>query len=306
MTRRVVRLAVWAFVCGLALWSAGIEPRLLRTRELTLAVEPWPAGTPPLRAVYCSDLHAGSGAIDLAALDHLVARISALQPDLLLLGGDYVNQVTAFGLVQLNIEPVAERLGRVPARYGRFAVLGNHDGYYGAEAVRAALQRHSIRVLDNSAAAAGAVWVAGVADDMTGRPDVRLALRDIPAQAPTLLLTHDPATYAEHPPGLLLALAGHTHGGQITLPGLGALFIPGRAPRRHARGWIDEGHGPMYVTTGIGTSTLPLRLGAVPEIVVLTLQPAAQLQASTSARPGADASVETRMLPVAMASSPSN
>ena len=117
----------------------------------------------------------------------------------------------------------------------------------------------------------GPFWVVGLADDTTRRPLPELILEDIPNGETIIIIAHDPANFLETPDRSLIYFAAHTHGGQVYLPLFGALIVPGRAPRHYAYGIIEEGNKVMYVTSGIGTSMLPIRFNMPPEVVFMTV-----------------------------------
>jgi predicted MPP superfamily phosphohydrolase len=123
--------------------------------------------------------------------------------------------------------------------------------------------------LQNAHADAGPVAVAGVDDLSTGRPDVAAALAGIAPGQPVLLLMHEPDGFAAVPRSVALTLAGHTHGGQVRLPLVGALLTNTRLG--YVRGRYVVGGRTLIVSSGVGTSVLPIRLGVRPEIVVVTL-----------------------------------
>ena len=152
-------------------------------------------------------------------------------------------------------------------------VLGNHDWYAGGHRVRRALEDVGLPVLEESAVPVldGRLWVAGVGDLWERDPDVGRALRGVPEGAATLLLTHNPDVVVDVPAHVPLVLAGHTHGGQIRLLGRGVHRLSERSGNRWSHGWYPRER--MYVTAGVGTSTLPLRT-VVPEVPVLVLSPA--------------------------------
>lgn len=171
--------------------------------------------------------------------------------------GDFVIQ-GVLGGQPVAPEDIAGVLARLTAPLGVFATLGNHDWWLDGERVRKALETAGIQVIDNRAlplaSADGRLWLAGIGDDMTGhaRPDAAFA--GVPADARLIVIMHDPANAAALPPQTVVAFAGHTHGGQVRLPLIGALITPGRAPRRHSWGWIPDAPAPTWVTAGIGTS----------------------------------------------------
>jgi len=267
----VLPLAAAAFL--MAVWGFMIEPDLLRVREVRIETGKWPAALPPLKMVAIADIHAGAPYIDEAKLDRIVVEANARDPDVVVLLGDYVENVPLGR--PMRPETIARHLGQLKARHGVFAVLGNHEWYGDGEHVWRALEAVGIRVLENQAAplpgSGGRVWLAGIADDGTRISDVPGTLRAIPKDATVIAITHDPAVFRGIPSRVALTLAGHTHGGQVVLPLWGPLGFPGGAPLRYARGHIREDGRDLFVTSGIGTSLLPVRFGVLPEIVVLTL-----------------------------------
>jgi len=263
----------FAFLLALAGWSFGFEPGWLQQRQLVLASPQWTG--PHLRIAVASDFHTGAPHAGLAMLRRAVAEINAAQPDIVLLPGDFVIQGIVGG-TQVPPEAIAAELGRLKAPLGIYATLGNHDWWYDGARVAKALEGAGIRVIENGAVripvGETALWLVGIGDDMTAHDEARKAFAGIPADAPTLVMMHDPATLADLPRPATLAFAGHTHGGQVRLPLIGALITPGRAPRSHAYGWIDGAATPTWVTSGIGTSILPLRFNCPPETVILLLK----------------------------------
>jgi predicted MPP superfamily phosphohydrolase len=228
-----------------------------------------PPGAPSLTIAYASDFHAGettNPALLAAACDAL----RSAGPDLLLLGGDFVTHDAGAAA------PLAAELSRIPAPLGRFAVLGNHDWWADGPGVQRTLEAVGITVLMNRSARLPAphdqVWICGLDDHWSGRPDASAATGE--ADGLRVVLMHAPS-------GLLdlgderfeLALCGHTHGGQLALPGGIPVIVPhGELSRRYARGRFDLGRGrTMLVSVGLGCVVLPLRLFAPSEIVVCQL-----------------------------------
>jgi predicted MPP superfamily phosphohydrolase len=223
-----------------------------------------------LRVVQISDIHHGLF-LPQKWLAQAVKQANRLRADIVVLTGDFVTYSRA------NIEPAAEILSRLRARYGVFAVLGNHDFRVGADAVTMALRRHRIKVLRNQHIrvqfGGASLYVAGV-DDYGYGADVRRAVRGIPRDAATVLLAHNPriiSLASRH--GVSLVLSGHTHGGQVNLPLLGTVY--GRSPERlrYKIGWDRLGTTQIYVSRGIGTIVLPWRLRCPAEITHLELLP---------------------------------
>lgn len=231
-----------------------------------IAVPGWPAGQAPLRIVQLSDTHAGPPDMPLARLRAIVAQTNALAPDMVVLTGDYPGE-KLFQPENRNLDDVVRPFRALRSRLGTFAVRGNHDDPFWSPLV---LPRYRMTYLQNSWADAGPVIVAGVDDWTTGRPDVAAALTGVPPK-PVILLMHEPDSFAVVPVSVALTLAGHTHGGQISLPWIGAPWIGTAFARNHRRGLYVEGGRRLIVSSGIGTTALPIRLGVPPEIVVVTL-----------------------------------
>ncbi len=270
-------LAVLAALAAIPLWGVGIEPGLLVERRATVQSNGWPSRMKPLRIAMVSDLHVGSPHIDLPMIDDMVARINAMDADIVVLLGDFVIHEVLLGEFVAPAE-FAPRLAPLRAKYGVYAVLGNHDWWYDGREIRLALERAGITVLENEAVPVerpgGRFWIAGIADDVTRAPDPVGTISPIPDGEPVIVMAHNPAVFFDTPNRVAVTLAGHTHGGQIYLPWIGAIVTPGRAPRRYDYGHIREFGRDLFITAGIGTSILPVRLNMPPEIVLLTVEPA--------------------------------
>ena len=266
-----------ALALAVGLWSLWLEPASLRVQQVDLALD-WPYAR-PLRVTLVSDLHVGSPYQGLSRLPSTVDRINATRPDIICLAGDFVT----LGVIGGHVTPpeaIARELARLRAPAGVFAVLGNHDRLYNGRRVRAALTTAGIRVLEDTSVTvltpSGRIWITGVSDFWTGRHDIGGALSMVTdSTAPILLLTHNPDLFPSIPSRVMLTLAGHTHGGQVRLPLIGAPVVPSRFGQRYAQGHVVEGGRHLFVSTGIGTSDIPIRLGVPPTIFVLTLRAAA-------------------------------
>jgi predicted MPP superfamily phosphohydrolase len=264
---RRLAFALLAVIIIAALWAFVVEPRRLVVHKETLAV----AGLPHLRVALLSDLHAGARFIDAAKVRRVVDTINAESPDLVLLLGDYFNNGRNTRMtLPLSPETVATELGRL--RAPTYAVLGNHDWWFDGARITAALQSSGITVLDNSAVEARpGLWLAGIADIRSRTPNPVAALAKIPADAAVVGLTHNPDVFAVLPARVALTVAGHTHGGQVRLPGLGRPIVPSEYGARYAAGHVVEKGRHLFVTTGVGTSIYPVRFGVPPEVVILQL-----------------------------------
>ncbi|WP_448578856.1 metallophosphoesterase [Thermaurantiacus sp.] len=270
-------LAGLVVLLGLGFWAATRDPQVTR---LSATLAGLPEG-PPLRLVLLSDTHAGGWDMPPSRLQRVVEQVNALEPDLVLLAGDY----TAHHWIgQPAASEMAESLhafAGLRARLGVFAVPGNHDA---EPARRLMLGMETPRLLINRWAEAGPLVVAGV-DSASHAPRLDEALAGIAPERPVLLLLHEPEQLLWRPrqqaPPHLLALAGHTHGGQLYLPFLGSPteWREGRFPCR--RGACRFNGWDVIVTSGVGTSTLPIRIGVRPEVVLLTLYPSTGRKSGT-------------------------
>jgi predicted MPP superfamily phosphohydrolase len=240
-------------------------------RRRTLGLPRWPEELDGVRLLLVSDLHAGAPHVDEAFVERVVARAARLDADLVLLLGDFVDPEVSFGR-PVAPESVAARLGRL----GGYAVLGNHDWRAGGEQVAAALREAGITVLEDEAIAVRLrgrrVWLAGLSDPTGATPDIDGALSAVPRGEPLVVLSHDPDLFPRIPDRAALTVSGHTHGGQVNLPVLRARVIPSMFGDRYARGHVVEDERHLFVTSGVGTSTHPVRFARPPEIVVLSLR----------------------------------
>ena len=276
LRRRVWLLGLSVPGCAalvLALWAFWLEPASLRVSEERVGLT-WPAR--PLRIAILTDLHVGSPFNGIDNLRRVVDLTNAAHADMVCLLGDLVIQGVLGGHF-VPPEDIAGELGRLTSRVGTFAVLGNHDGWLDRDRVRRALTANGVRVVEDTAVRvetpAGVVWVAGVSDLWTGPHDLNAALSAITSESePVLLLTHNPDVFPMVPSRVALTLAGHTHGGQVRLPWIGAPIVPSRFGQRFAAGHIVEGGRHLFVATGVGTSIIPVRYRVPPAVTILELE----------------------------------
>lgn len=246
---------LFAIIIILFIWSFFIEPHLLVTKHYKVkSLE----GT---RIVFVSDFHISKW--DKGRLERVVKLINKQKPDLVLSGGDFIKGHD--GKNTLSIEEQAAILSKIEAPF--ITVLGNHDGWYDKERVAETLRNNGIIVLSNSNIGFNEMYIAGVEDLQTGFPDIEKALKN--TQRPRILITHSPDIYYDVKEDVDLILAGHTHGGQVSFPIIGAPVVPSEYGSKMARREIKETQNRMIITKGLGTSILPIRFGAVPEIVVI-------------------------------------
>lgn len=260
----VLALAAYAFA------EARRDP-VVRRAEIALPL--WPAHARPIRVILLSDIHIGSAASDAARLRRIVAQVNALRPDLVLIAGDFIFGERADGAA-LHGPAMIAPLRTLHAPLGVVAVVGNHDYHTGIDMVRRELAASGIRLLRNQAAPVGPLAIGGI-DDYPTHHARTVATMEKTRKTPgaRILLTHSPDVAGLLSPDMTLLLAGHTHCGQIVLPLIGP--IAEVAATRYRCGFVRDGARTVIVTAGIGISGVPFRLGAPPDLWLLTLGPKA-------------------------------
>jgi uncharacterized protein len=267
-------------------WVGWIEPRRLVTVRRRLDLPRWPAALDGVRLGVLSDIHAGAPHAGPKAIARAVQRLNDEAPDVMLLLGDYIDAHPLWG-GRVPPEEIARELGALRAPLGVFAVLGNHDWKQAGHQMWRALEDAGIEVLENRAVRAGGFHVAGLADLRCRRPDLPSTLAGVADDAPVILLSHDPDVFPYVPERIALTLSGHLHGGQVAIPVVRRPALPSRYGERYARGHVVEEDRHLYVSSGLGTSGLPLRFLAPPEVVILELRAAAGSAGPPSrSRPG--------------------
>lgn len=242
-------------------------------RQVKVNLQGWPAGARRVRAVLISDIHVAGPDMPPTRVERIVDQINALGPDLVLIAGDFLSRKRA-ATRYYSMAEALRPLGRLKAPLGSFAVLGNHDHWDDAKGAKAALAAAGVRLLENEAVAAGPLALGGLDDDITSRTDLpRTLARQRALRGARIMLSHSPDPFAKLPSDVGLMLAGHTHCGQIAPPLVGPIWTMSRHGKRYACGLVREGDKLLVVTAGLGTSGLPFRLGAVPDMWLLDLGP---------------------------------
>lgn len=227
-----------------------------------------------------SDFHYGEHSV--APIRTAIEIVNSLHPDVVVLTGDFVT-VPMFHQrfhtgksAALAAEPCASLLAQLTPRLGMASVLGNHDLDSDAPRITATLQSHHIPVLRNRSIpleqGGSRIWLCGLDSVMDHKQDINQVLRGVPSEEPVVLLVHEPdfADQAASSP-VDLQLSGHSHGGQIWLPGVGAPWLP-RFARKYPRGLHRIGLLTLYTNMGLGTIRLPIRLNCPPEVTLFTLR----------------------------------
>jgi predicted MPP superfamily phosphohydrolase len=255
-----------------SLWS-GLSAirRRPRVRNRVVRILGLPPQLDGYRIGQISDVHCGPHT-PAARVRRWVARLNALDLDLMTVTGDLITTGSS------HVADVASALGGLRARDGVFACMGNHDYFTDGEHFVRELTDNGLTVLRNRGVVverSGAqLFVAGVDDTWSARHDVALALAERPPGAPAILLAHDPNLFPEAAArDVDLTLSGHTHGGQLAIPGLRGLSLA-RFITEFTAGLYRRGRSSLYVNRGAGTTGPPVRLGAPAELAVLTLRTA--------------------------------
>ena len=286
ISRRLKRLwavrAVAAMVSaawGLAVWGFLIEPTTLAVRRVEVASPTWTGA--PLTIGVISDVHVGGPHMRPARVARVVERMNAEAPDLIVLVGDYIaghrEPPERSDRENAALEAGVVALGGLEAPLGVVAVLGNHDWWYDGPRVEAWLTGAGVEVLENEtievAREAGSFWIAGFADFHSERaqPAFARTLANVPETDDVIGLEHWPDGFDFTPARVGLTISGHSHCGQLRFPIVGRPFTVSGGSARWPCGLYDEDGRLLYVTGGVGTSVLPARFGARPEIVVIML-----------------------------------
>jgi predicted MPP superfamily phosphohydrolase len=278
MTRRAFLAGVPAAGIGLAVYAGTRARHHFEILNRTFAIRNLPDAFQNFRFVQISDLHLKEYT-EAWFLEEIVRQVNALEPELVVITGDYVSDgPLPYSYAWRAAGVCAEILGGLNAPQ-RFGILGNHDVSVGSAHVIPPLEAHGLPILVNRYVpierGGDRLWLCGTDDAREGHPDLNLA---VPASAkgdPVILLCHEP-DYADdvrlHPrfPAVDLMLSGHTHGGQVRLPFVGPMFLPPLG-RKYIEGRFQFGHMQLYVNRGVGTVALPFRFECPPEITQITL-----------------------------------
>jgi hypothetical protein len=256
-------------VSATSVYARLIEPYNYSITETDIFIKDLPAAFQGFRITQLTDVH-HSRLVGLDQIERVVSLAQSTRPDLIALTGDYTTTYRRY------IEPCAEILGRLNAPEGVWAVLGNHDHYTDPELTTRALERHHIKVLNNNNTILNrrseTLQLAGIDDYSWAGTDWTRALHGLNRRTPTVLLSHQPNVLdLEEAQNVSLMLSGHTHGGQINIPLIGAPARFLTEELKYPRGLFRRGSTQLYVSTGTGVIGLPIRFGVRPEIAVLRL-----------------------------------
>ncbi|MFV0390238.1 MAG: metallophosphoesterase [Pyrinomonadaceae bacterium] len=283
--------AVFIVAVLLFVYAFFIEPNRVLVNQYDIDVKKIPASFDGMRIVAISDVHGGSNFIDRKKIDNVVKKANAQNADLIVLLGDYVSQKFGEGgdnddSLEMPIKEIAAALRPLKAKYGVYAILGNHDGAYSDDKVASALTDNGIRVLQNEivniiASNGEKLHILGLIDHLEIQ-DTKEFQRKIEQKLEQADISNN-LIVLEHSPDIAkifsaneklgkptaLFLSGHSHGGQVWFPLIGSLIVPNDS--KYAYGLVHEQNFEVFITTGIGTSIMPVRFMVPPEIAVVTI-----------------------------------
>lgn len=266
-------LALATGLSGLLLSGVLATRALPLVRRADLKLVDWPSGEPPVSVALLSDLHVGNASTGPARLTRVVAEVDELNPDLILIAGDFLAGYRPPSAER--IKTLLAPLSGLRAPLGVLAVPGNHDHGVGRASLGPALAALGVTLLVNQAIERGPLAIGGLDDPVTGHADIGPVMTELRRlSGARLVIAHSPEIVGELPADVSLLLAGHTHCGQIRLP----LIAPNGPPWRYSRyecGLVQDPGRVVIVGAGIGSSLLPLRFGAPPDLWLLRLGPKA-------------------------------
>ena len=276
--RRFLRLTTSLGTLGLlASYPVFIERNIILTNHYRLAVPHLPQAFSGLRIVHLTDLHYGP-LVPLSLIRNVVERANALQGDLIVCTGDYVHRLkVSTQTAAEQVDAVWSVLSELAAPLGVFSVLGNHDHWayterseYWLEQTGQGVQRKAVSIEKGGER----LWLAGTGDYWEDPYNLDDVLGGLPASDCRIVLAHNPdSADTDFSARMDLMIAGHTHGGQVNIPGIGTPIVPVQN-KDYTRGLVLSTKGQkVFISTGIGWANLPVRFNCYPEIAVLELVP---------------------------------
>lgn len=264
---RKINYAFWVitiFFISLIIYAGFIEPNRLVIRQENLFLPYWQIQDFKIGVI--SDIHIGTKFVDINKLEKVVNAVNSQNPDLIVFLGDLEGRYIA----KSKPDEVTNVLKQLKAKYGVVSILGNHD-FYPPSTVKNILKNANIPVLENESMIISTepkFKLIGLKDmwHYKFNPDDVIGKTDIP----TIVLSHNPDYFPQISSNVSLTLSGHTHGGEVYFPFLGAPFVPSKYNQKYRKGYIVENNKHLYVTSGIATLSR-FRLFNPPEIVILTL-----------------------------------
>jgi len=284
----LIAFGVATFFTGLLAYSYFIEPFCLVVNEKEIVIDGWEKEFDGFRAVLISDIHGGSHGVDAEQIQRMVETANAQDPDAIFILGDSIATTHIKTIIMMPVPETAYLLSGLRAKHGVFAVMGNHEGAYDPKFVTREFEKAGINVLDGEVAFieknGKRLRILGLRDhlEMTTWADTANDAKGLLAPSEgtgsVIVLEHSPDVLQAITGELLISnelkimFAGHTHGGQVWLPIFGYPIVPSSYGQKYAAGHVKDAGLDMFVTTGIGTTTLPFRFMVPPEIALITIR----------------------------------
>lgn len=269
--KKKVKIIILVFVVVLLcigfvpIWAFFIEPNLLIVRRIEIK-DPALKG---IRVAYLCDLHVCQDGRDYAL--NMVKKVNEQNPDIILLGGDYV-VVQIYKNKTMKPEEIVKILSGLKAKHGIFMVMGNHDSMRQTiKKITQSIKDTNIKLLQNLNTKlqidGKTVFLVGIGDYSNNRHNINKAFEGVDS-TPVIAFTHSPDIFPNIPDYVNITFAGHTHGGQVYIPFYGPLEKPRHLLGKYVKGFYSEGSKKMFVSSGIGNSHYKIRLFNIPEIVI--------------------------------------
>lgn len=270
MKKRKIKIWIILLICALLITSYSLyEPFCLEIKEYDILSNDIPEAFIDAKIAFLSDIHYGD-MVKTEWVEHIVEQTNSLNPDIILLGGDYITGDEAL------LDEVFSILGKLKPAYGTFSVIGNHEWPYDRHYASAAIKNNITPVdkkLSRVFIGKDSLVIAGSEFYLSKMPDEKDLNTRSSEKDFVMYLQHNP-DYAEvsDNPRIDVMLSGHTHGGQVTLFGAFAPYLPTKTGQKYRSGRVDNSAFPVIVSNGLGVYKVPMRLGARPQIVVLNLK----------------------------------
>ena len=264
-------IAAGLVVCMVMAWRARfVSPYRAQVKQVVVRVPRKHRNLAGLTIAFVTDTHVGPH-VAASDIEPVARSLEAIEPDLVLFGGDYICESPRF---MASAAPVLGRMAAA-ARFGAWGVMGNHDLSNIRERVVPPLEEAGIRILTNGAVCVdtdrGALWIVGIDDGLLGEVDLDAAFSKVPPDGAAICLWHEGDRIEESAPyGAFLQLSGHSHGGQVRLPGIGPIAAP-ELGKRFLLGRYAVDDGELYVSAGLGMYRPPVRFNCPPELTIVRL-----------------------------------
>lgn len=268
--KKILRTLIYLSIIGISLLVySHLESRWIKTKKIEISSNEIPTSFNNKKIVFITDIHHGPF-LSIERVIQLVKRINKLEPDLVLMGGDYVHREPEY------IKPLFDELANLKSKHGIYAVLGNHDHWEDAELTKNLMLRNGIKICDNKSywlrVDNDSIKIGGVGDLWEDSQILDNTTNDIQESDFSILISHSPDYIEQINTNMIdLTLSGHTHGGQVTFFGFWAPILPSKYGQKYRYGLHHFENTTAYISSGIGTITPPVRFFCRPEIVLIDL-----------------------------------